>query len=182
MQVTVDLPDEVAHRLAEKQPDLARAVLEATAIEAVRDGVISAGKAAEMLGVGLDAMDGILKRAEVYLDYTLEDLERDRQTHRAAIDRSTVIAKLREHESELKAAGIVRLSLFGSVARGEATAQSDVDLMGDFDRARGLTLFDMAGLEVRLGEILETRVDLSDRRMLKEPVRLRAEREAVLAF
>ena len=98
------------------------------------------------------------------------------------MDKSTVIAKLREHEPELKAAGIVRLSLFGSVARGEATAQSDVDLMGDFDLERGLTLFDMAGLEVRLAEILETRVDLSDRHMLKEPVRLRAEREAVLAF
>jgi predicted nucleotidyltransferase len=40
----------------------------------------------------------------------------------------------------------------------------------------------MAGLEVRLSEILETRVDLSDRRMLKEPVRRRAEQEAVLAF
>jgi uncharacterized protein len=76
----------------------------------------------------------------------------------------------------------VRLSLFGSIPRGEATAQSDVDLMGEFDRERGLTLFDMAGLEVRLAEILETRVDLSDRHMLKEPVRLRAEREAVLAF
>jgi predicted nucleotidyltransferase len=93
-----------------------------------------------------------------------------------------VIAKLREHEAELRAAGIVRLSLFGSVARGEATVQSDVDLMGDFDRSRGLTLFHMAGLEVRLGEILDARVDLSDRRMLKEPVRLRAEREAALAF
>jgi predicted nucleotidyltransferase len=98
------------------------------------------------------------------------------------MDKSTVIARLREHEPELKAAGIVRLSLFGSVARGEAKAQSDIDLMGDFDRARGLTLFDMAGLELRLGEILETRVDLSDRQMLKEPVRVRAEREAVLAF
>ena len=82
MQVTVELPDEIALRLAERQPDLSRAVLEATAIEAVRDGVISAGKAAEMLGVSRDTMDGILKRAEVYLDYTLEDLERDRETHR----------------------------------------------------------------------------------------------------
>src|ERR1700733_7665895 len=72
MQVTVELPDEIARRLAERQPDLSRAVLEATAIEAVRDGVISAGKAAEMLGVSRDTMDGILKRAEVYLDYTLE--------------------------------------------------------------------------------------------------------------
>jgi len=74
-------------------------------------------------------MDGILKRAEVYLDYTLEDLESDRDTHKAVmareniakdrgIDKSAVIAKLRQHEPELKAAGIVRLSLFGSVARG----------------------------------------------------------------
>jgi predicted HTH domain antitoxin len=82
MQVTVELPDEIARRLAERQPDLSRAVLEATAIEAVRDGVISAGKAAEMLGVSRDAMDGILKRAQIYLDYTLEDLERDSETHR----------------------------------------------------------------------------------------------------
>jgi predicted HTH domain antitoxin len=82
MQVTVELPDEIARRLAAKQPDLFRAVLEATAIEAVRGGVISAGKAAEMLGVSRDTMDGILKRAEVYLGYTLEDLERDRETHR----------------------------------------------------------------------------------------------------
>ena len=82
MQVTVELPDEIARRLAERQPDLSRAVLEATAIEAVRDGVISARKAAEMLGVGRDTMDGILKRADVYLDYTLEDLEQDRETHR----------------------------------------------------------------------------------------------------
>jgi predicted HTH domain antitoxin len=82
MQVTVELPDEIARRLAERQPDLSRAVLEATAIEAVRDGVISAGKAAEMLGVSRDSMDDILKRAEVYLDYTLEQLEQDRENHR----------------------------------------------------------------------------------------------------
>jgi predicted HTH domain antitoxin len=82
MQVTVELPDEIARRLAERQPDLSRAVLEATAIEPVRDGVISAGKAAEMLGVSRDTMDDILKRAEVYLDYTLEHLERDRENHR----------------------------------------------------------------------------------------------------
>jgi uncharacterized protein len=100
----------------------------------------------------------------------------------ADMERDRVVAKLREHEPELKSAGIVRLSVFGSVARGEASAQSDVDLMGDFDRAKELTLFDMAGLELMLAEILGTRVDLADRQMLKEPVRVRAESEAVLAF
>jgi uncharacterized protein len=98
------------------------------------------------------------------------------------VDKSVIIEKLREHEAELKAARIVRLSVFGSVARGDATAQSDVDLMGDFDRAKNLTVFDMAGLEVRLADILGTPVDLADRRMLKAPVRAKAEREAVLAF
>jgi hypothetical protein len=98
------------------------------------------------------------------------------------MDKSIIIEKLREHEAELKAAGIVRLSVFGSVARGDATAHSDVDLMGDFDRAKNFTVFDMAGLEVRLADILGTPVDLADRRMLKAPVRAKAEREAVLAF
>ena len=76
----------------------------------------------------------------------------------------------------------MRLALFGSVARGEANAQSDVDLLGDFDLTRRMTLFDKAGLEVRLAEILDARVELSERRLLKEAVRANAEREAVLAF
>ena len=83
MQVTVELPDDVARQLREKQPDLSRAVLEAIAIEAVRESTITSGKAAEMLGLSRDAMDGILKRAGIYLDYTLDDLQRDRETHRA---------------------------------------------------------------------------------------------------
>ncbi len=98
------------------------------------------------------------------------------------MNREQVLTKLRAHEQELKSAGIVSLSLFGSVARGVATEQSDIDLMGDFDRAKRLTLFDLAGLEIRLADILGIRVDLADRRMLKDPVRARAEREAILAF
>jgi predicted HTH domain antitoxin len=43
--------------------------------------VISGGRAAEMLDVSRDTMDGILKRAEVYFDYTLEDLDQDRETN-----------------------------------------------------------------------------------------------------
>jgi len=45
------------------------------------------------------------------------------------MDKSTEIGKLREYEPELKAAGILRLSLFGSVARGDASSESDIDLM-----------------------------------------------------
>jgi predicted nucleotidyltransferase len=98
------------------------------------------------------------------------------------MDKDTVKAILRPHATELKNSGIQSLSLFGSVARGDATGQSDIDLMSDFDRARRLTLFDLAGLELRLAEILQAPVDLCDRRMMKDEVRLQAEREAVIVF
>ena len=39
------------------------------------------------------------------------------------MDKSTIIAKLREHESELKAAGIEHLFLHGSYARGRLSAR-----------------------------------------------------------
>lgn len=56
-------------------------------------------------------------------------------------DRDEVISKLRAHAPELKAAGIVRLRLFGSVARGEAG--NDIDLVAEFDRP--LSLIDLVG-------------------------------------
>ena len=61
------------------------------------------------------------------------------------MDKFTVLATLREHEPELKAAGIVSLSLFGSVARGDESPQSDVDLMAEFDGRKGLSIVDMVG-------------------------------------
>jgi hypothetical protein len=98
------------------------------------------------------------------------------------MDKSSVIEMLRRHEPELRAAGIVHLRLFGSVARGEESAQSDVDLMADFDRSKCLTLFDMARLEGRLSDLLGGKVDLSPAGSMKERVRARALREAVHAF
>jgi predicted nucleotidyltransferase len=93
-----------------------------------------------------------------------------------------VKAKLLPHVAELNEAGILHLDVHGSVARGEATASSDVDLIADFDRAKRLTLFDLAGLESQLAEILEAPVDLSGRRMLKDEVKARVQREGILVF
>jgi len=45
------------------------------------------------------------------------------------MDKDQVIAKLREHEAELRAAGAEQMSIFGSVARGEATDESDLDVL-----------------------------------------------------
>jgi predicted nucleotidyltransferase len=72
-----------------------------------------------------------------------------------------VINKLRAHEPELKAAGKVRLAVFGSVVRGDNSPESDVDLLADFDKTKHYTLLTLGRLENRLGDLLGTEVDLS---------------------
>ena len=102
--------------------------------------------------------------------------------HSADMDKEYVIAKLREHEPELKASGIVHLRLHGSVARGTASEKSDVDLIAEFDATKRLSLLDMVGLENRLADLLGLPVDLSPQHTLKRPISEKAAHEAVLAF
>ncbi len=90
-----------------------------------------------------------------------------------------VIDILREHEPELKDEGVLSLTLFGSVARGEATP-NDVDLAAEFQK--GTTLTKAVRIECRLSELLNTPVDLSNKRTLKEGVRENAERDFLLVF
>jgi uncharacterized protein len=98
------------------------------------------------------------------------------------MNRDDVISKLKAHEAELKAAGIVRLAVFGSVARGENSARSDVDLLADFDKTRRYTLLTMGRLESRLADLLGTKVDLSSPEWLRDTVSDQALREAIIAF
>ena len=93
-----------------------------------------------------------------------------------------VIATLRAHETELRQTGIRHLSLFGSVARGDARADSDVDLLVDLDPEAEMDLVRLVALERRVGETLGRPVEI-----LPEPVenpRMRAniERDRVVAF
>jgi uncharacterized protein len=93
-----------------------------------------------------------------------------------------VIAKLREHAPELRAAGVVHLRVFGSIARGEASPESDIDLLADFDKTRLLTLVTVGRLQSDLTDLLGANIDLSSEEWMKEPVRKQALREAVLVF
>ncbi|HCC56224.1 MAG TPA: hypothetical protein DEQ47_03000 [Solibacterales bacterium] len=99
------------------------------------------------------------------------------------MDKSTIIPALRNHEAELRAAGIERLFPFGSYARGTAVShRSDVDPMAEFDAAKQLSLLELVHIQNRLADSLGVAVDLAPAKSLKEPVRARATREAVLAF
>jgi predicted nucleotidyltransferase len=99
-----------------------------------------------------------------------------------SMDQRFVIEKLRHHEPELKAAGILHIRVFGSVARNEATTVSDVDLLADFDKSMRMTLVKVGSLQSRLSAMLGARVDLSSTEWMREPVKSKALREAVIAF
>jgi len=66
---------------------------------------------------------------------------------------------------------------FGSVARGEADEQSDIDLLVEFEPNR--SLLDHAGLWVELQELLGVKVDVVSERGLKPCIRQRVLQEAI---
>ena len=98
------------------------------------------------------------------------------------MNKEEVISKLRAHEPELKAAGIVRLAVFGSVARGDNSPESDVDLLADFDKTKRYTLLTIGRLENHLADLLGTKVDSSSPEWLKKSVKSQVMREEWLPF
>lgn len=77
-----------------------------------------------------------------------------------AMDRNAAIARLKAHETELRAMGVSALSLFGSVARGEARTNSDIDLAARFDPAAKVGMVKYGTILERLRTVLHAPVDL----------------------
>ena len=75
-------------------------------------------------------------------------------------ERERVIRTIREHAAELRVLGVAQLWLFGSLARGEAGADSDVDVMIAIPRGRKFSLFDLGEVRVELCELLGRNVDV----------------------
>lgn len=76
------------------------------------------------------------------------------------MDRQTAIDRLKSEQATLRPLGLKRLSLFGSTARGEASAQSDIDLAAVLDEGAGIDLFRFAAITDQLSRLLEAEVDL----------------------
>ncbi|MBN2035168.1 MAG: nucleotidyltransferase family protein [Chitinispirillaceae bacterium] len=85
---------------------------------------------------------------------------------------------LHEHADELRERyHITNLAVFGSVARGEATEKSDVDVLADC--ASGMGLFELCSAENHLCDILGMEVDLVPRKGIRHEFRERILDEAV---
>src|SRR6266849_6250568 len=102
------------------------------------------------------------------------------------MNQEQIIATLRAHEAELRTAGVQSLSLFGSVARGEATEASDVDVLVRLapDAAQGgFAYFARLDALVRhLRDVLGCPVDVVAEPVRKERLRRSIEKDVRLAF
>jgi len=91
------------------------------------------------------------------------------------------LADLRLRRDEILALadryGAYNVRVFGSVARGDATCESDIDLLVDF--RDGSSLYDVAGLWLSLQELLNRSVDLADTATPKKHFLQRALKDAV---
>ncbi len=102
-------------------------------------------------------------------------VEEDRQPPALGV----ILGKLRAHAPALKDRGVTGLWVFGSVARGDARVDSDIDLFAEFDPQASLSLVSLASMRAELSDLLGTTADLVERSALRPTVRETAEREAV---
>lgn len=77
--MTVQIPDDVAHRLSAGGGDLSRRALEALVAEEFKQGRLTKPDLRRLLGFETaDQIDTFLKVHDVWIDYTVADLERER--------------------------------------------------------------------------------------------------------
>ena len=98
------------------------------------------------------------------------------------MDRSRAIAILKKHRAELQRQGVRHAALFGSVARGDARPDSDIDIMIDLDPGAHLGVYDYVGLKEYIAGLFDGPVDVVSRDGLKPHVKPTALTEAVYAF
>lgn len=87
---------------------------------------------------------------------------------------------LKSHRKNLAQLGVRTLAIFGSIARNEAKATSDVDILIDFDSKKGL--FGFVDLKNYLGDILECDVDVVTKNALHPALKQRILQEAKHVF
>ena len=100
----------------------------------------------------------------------MDTASRNEHTLSIAELRQIVLPVLRRH-------GVTRAGVFGSAARGEATPESDVDILVELDEQA--SLLDFIGIKLELEDVLGRSVDLVEYAAIKPRLRDRILREEV---
>jgi predicted nucleotidyltransferase len=95
--------------------------------------------------------------------------------------RDEVIARLQQHEAELRRLGVEHLYLFGSVARGDDRENSDIDLFFDYEKGK-LGLFELMDVKTFTASILGRATDIMTRDSLHKTLRRTIEATALRVF
>jgi hypothetical protein len=96
--------------------------------------------------------------------------------------RDEALSRLRSHAEAIKALGATSLYLFGSTARDEAGADSDVDLFLDYDPKGRFSALDLVATKRLIEHGLGVEVDVTTRNGLHPLIRARIEAEATRVF
>jgi hypothetical protein len=81
MNLTLEIPDDIATRLTATGGDLSRRALEALLAEEYRHDRLTKPELQRLLGIETSyALDGFLKAHDIWIEYTREDAERERQS------------------------------------------------------------------------------------------------------
>jgi hypothetical protein len=85
VQVTIELPSDVAEQLQQKWGDVSRHILETVAVEAYRAGQLTTAQVRDMLGYDTPMeLDALLQRTSVYRNPSEDELDRDFDVSRRA--------------------------------------------------------------------------------------------------
>lgn len=98
------------------------------------------------------------------------------------IAREELIAELQRLRPEFERQGVTHMALFGSRARRDNRADSDVDLVIEIDETRKFSLLDLAGIYVLIEDRLGLESSLLTRRSLEEAFRKIVDRDQVVVF
>ena len=98
------------------------------------------------------------------------------------MNREAALARLKAVEPALRVRGVSHAALFGSLARGEATAASDIDVLVEIAPEARLDVFAYVDIVQLIEDQFPVKVDVSNSAALKPLVRVEAEGDAVYAF
>lgn len=96
--------------------------------------------------------------------------------------RDAAIEDINQHANALKRMGATALYVFGSTARDEANASSDLDLFIDYDPTKTFSLLELVGIKQFLEEKLAVEVDVTTRNSLHPMLRHDIEQSAIRVF